>query len=131
LNVNNTRADAPNSEHPTVLEQMDLPFVLEDDLVDPLPASVVIRIICDEPIGPHTVRALTAVLADWLVANARVADRLGAKAPEGEAVQVGEQTVEFQILGAQGRPDDTLGSMLDGLARVSRTRQEIVQVEMD
>ncbi|MEX8519909.1 MAG: hypothetical protein AB3X44_15470 [Leptothrix sp. (in: b-proteobacteria)] len=108
-----------------------LPFIVEDDLVEPLPASMVIRIICDRAVELDTLDALTNILKEWLGANVAIADQLGAEAPEGEAVQVGEQSVEFQIFGAQGHPDNILEGMLQGLAQICNTRQKIVLVEMD
>ena len=124
-------SDEPETDPPTALERLPLPFDVHDELVEPLPSFMVVCVIFDRPVEPGTMDGLTRVLDEWLATNAAVAQAMGELGPEAEALQTGDQTVEFQIQGAQGYPDATLAPMLEGLARISRSGQRIVQVEMD
>lgn len=126
-----SRSDEPEVNPPTALERLPLPFVVHDDLVEPFPSFMVIRVIFDRPVEPNMIDDLTQVMDEWLGTNAAVAQAMGELEPEGEVLQTGDQTVEFQIHGAQGHPDATLGPMLEGLARLNRSCEQIVQVEMD
>jgi hypothetical protein len=110
---------------------MGLPFLVEDELAEPFSSFFVVRIMFETPVLQETMGDLDRVLQEWVLANARTAQQAGQDEPEGETVQAGEQTVEFQIRGATGDPDSALPSMLHRLAELSRSRQRILRVEMD
>ena len=90
-NMHESRSDEPEADPPTALERLPLPFVVHDDLVEPFPSFMVIRVIFDRPVEPDMIAVLTQVMDEWFAANAAVAQAMGELEPEGEALQTGDQ----------------------------------------
>ena len=111
---------------------MDLPFAVEDDLVEPLAVFIVIHVHFIAPVSLAALEALRRALDEWLAITRRASGRAGdaGDEPTGEMVQVGPQSVELQIHGAQGSPDVALPPLLRRLADLART-EPILRVEMD
>lgn len=122
---------AEDDDFRSSLVLMALPFPVIDELAEPFSSFFVVRILFDTPVLQDTLAELDRVLEEWVLTNAKTARQTGQDEPEGETVQVGDQSVEFQICGAMGDPDSALPAMLRRLAELSRSRQRILRVEMD
>jgi hypothetical protein len=126
--------DSPSyrdDDYQSPLTHMAVPFVVEDCLAEPFSSFIVIRLFFDAIVQDVVHVDLSQVLEEWLQINRMAAEKIGLEEPDGESVQVGDQTVEFQIYGATGDPDSVLPDLLLRLADFSRSRQRILRVEMD
>ena len=62
---------------PTPLEDMDLPFAVEDDLVEPLAVFIVIHVHFIAPVSLAALEALRRALDEWLAITRRASGRAG------------------------------------------------------
>ena len=107
-----------------------LPFELDDDLAEPLASFIVVRLIFEASLQESTVQELSVVLDRWL--HSQRSQALSGEAdPTGEAVQMGDQTLEFQVYGLEGNPDMVIAPLLQDLSSISWKQQRISRIEMD
>lgn len=107
-----------------------LPFELDDDLAEPLASFIVVRLLFGVSLQESTAQELSTLLNCWL-RGLRSSALVGDADPIGEAVQTGDQTLEFLIYGLEGDPDTVIAPLLQDLASVSLRQQRITRIEMD
>lgn len=118
-------ANDEDTRESTALQRIALPFELDDELVKPFADFIVLRVCFAAPLAPGALDELRRMFAEWVETQ-----RGDDVEPMGEAIQMGEQTVELHLHGAQGDPDATLPPLLRGLAELARTAR-ILRVEME
>lgn len=122
-------APKERGDAPTALQRLELPFELQDELVEPFADLIVLHVHFASAVSAAALRALQQVLDEWLAQQRRVSGAT-ADQPTGEVVQVGTHSVELHIEQAQGDPDAAMPSLLRRLGEVARS-DPILRVEMD